>query len=164
MATKRKDPDGTERVVMVWPKDLKDKVRDRAGHRGITEFVTKAVETYLGEVPKPDSENKRVFVPDSAVASTLSEPQETPIHKPNKAAAAPESAPEPEDPGAQDLPHDTSGRDDLFARLMAKTGGGVDFDAMKAQLKPASEIPKPQKDSCPRCGEELVDGECWTCD
>lgn len=79
------------------------------------------------------------------------------------------TAPEPEvkaDPWTPDLPHDKQS-DDLFARLMAKTGGNPEFEGLKDQLKPASEIPKPapvvQRDLCPTCNEELVDGECWTC-
>lgn len=78
-------------------------------------------------------------------------------------AATPDAPKEPWTPPASE------GGDDLFARLMAKTGGKVDgFEDLKGHLKPASEIPQPepvvQKDLCGKCGDEKVDGECWTCE
>lgn len=62
-------------------------------------------------------------------------------------------------------------KDDLFARVMAKTGGNLtDISGLKL----ASEIPVPPEREetevvtpegvCPTCGEAKVDGECWTCD
>lgn len=97
---------------------------------------------------------------------------------------------------ALELPHDTQG-DDLLERIRAKAAEkGLDID--QARLKPASQIPTPQrdkeadsptdnpepeiespqvsepqestpvdtpvdKDLCPKCGDELVAGECWSC-
>jgi hypothetical protein len=71
---------------------------------------------------------------------------------------------DPEQPPKPEIPAPPGDRDDLFARVMAKTGGTL---SDVPGLKVASEIPKPppveQKDLCPTCGEERVDGECWTC-
>lgn len=97
-------------------------------------------------------------------------------------------------------------RDDLFARMMAKTGGKLEdvpglkvASQVEAPAKPDCDIQEPHDDHetrtgrcpgvgpaeepsglyvddddqaqesrdsgvCPKCGEELVDGECWTCD
>ena len=41
--------EGTERVVMNWPVDLKKRVREMAGDRGMTEFIIKATSIYLEE-------------------------------------------------------------------------------------------------------------------
>lgn len=95
------------------------------------------------------------------------------IAKRTAADAATEPAPEldvPADAATEPwTPPAASGGDDLFARVMAKTGGKVEgFEGLKEHLKPASEIERPapvvQKDLCPKCNEELVDGECWTCE
>lgn len=60
-----------------------------------------------------------------------------------------------EDPAKLDLPHDAQG-DDLFSRLKAA-----------GKLKVASDLPQPEpmvmRDICGTCGEEKIDGECWTC-
>lgn len=59
-------------------------------------------------------------------------------------------------------------RDDLFAKVMAKTGGKL-ADVPGLTVASAVEVPeKPPVDPdssalCPTCKEELVDGECWTC-
>lgn len=37
----------TERVNMVWPKSVKERVRDKVGNRGLTEFVLEAVDLHL---------------------------------------------------------------------------------------------------------------------
>jgi hypothetical protein len=37
----------TERVTMAWPKDLKDRVKEKNGPRGLTEFTVAALERHL---------------------------------------------------------------------------------------------------------------------
>lgn len=78
-----------------------------------------------------------------------------------------ESDPAPSEPEADGWKPVLDGeRNDLFAEIMRKTGGALD-PALKDHLKPASEIPqpepKPQEDRCTKCGDLLVDGECWNC-
>lgn len=165
------DTEETERVVMMWPKALKDQVRELAGHRGMTEWTVKAVEKHLQVInissyksaENDGSENEQPSEPAPPEAMSVETPQEPAFAKNPKTKVVPKIDPQPEPEG---LPHDLSSRDDLFAKLMAKTGGDVDLDSLKKALKPASEIPKPEpKDDnrCPTCGEELIDGECWTC-
>lgn len=203
-----------ERVVMNWPKALKDQVREVAGNRGITEFCMHAVNVHLGnedlrQVQK-DLDQARAFaqeladqmvlggsqedrlqflielqVPDwilthswpAAYAERLQQVEVPEIQPPEDAPLVEVSQIVPAKPidledgqthqvaASQDevhvdgqkvdLPHDAQG-DDLFARLKAA-----------GKLKVASEIPQPeplvQRDLCPTCSEELIDGECWTC-
>lgn len=169
------DTEETERVVMMWPKALKDQVRELAGHRGMTEWTVKAVEKHLQVIntssyksaENAGSENEQPSEPATPEAVSVETPQEPAFAKnPKTPKAANKSTKVHSQPEPEGLPHDLSSRDDLFAKLMAKTGGDVDLDSLKKALKPASEIPKPEpKDDtrCPTCGEELIDGECWTC-
>lgn len=76
------------------------------------------------------------------------------------------------------------GRDDLFAKIMDKTGGKLDdvpglklasdlpTPAPKDEATPAEDEATPEEVAtpevpvahrCPACGDELIDGECWTC-
>lgn len=43
-----KKDDGTERVAMLWPTELKERVREKVGQRGLTKFALEAVEAKLG--------------------------------------------------------------------------------------------------------------------
>lgn len=232
----------TERVVMLWPKALKEQVRETAGKRGITEFTLKAVNVHLGidadlehsdrllnetrhfaqqladqlvlgggtderlqflmelefptwvstqgwpaayaervrpPVPVAAPEPAQVTVsavvppkerpPGTAGFSTMAhpKPESLPTVTEEQAEQLAEIPPEevPVFKPIEDLPHDTgAGRDDLFAKVMAKTGGAL---ADVPGLTVASAIPKPepvvQKDLCPSCSQEMIDGECWTC-
>lgn len=219
----------TDRVTMLWPSALKEKVRDRAGHRGLTSFTVEAVVNHLmvadrqKQLEKELSETKylaqlladRIAMggdyqdrhealmevdlphwidtqgwPDEyaeLVKPELVEVAEpvTPVPAtPTPVFQSADSRPVPEPP----LPHDAGGEsDDLFAKIRAKAAEkGVDIDGMG--LKRASDIPAqpepelptealpklargvraptqvaPPLDACPKCGEELVAGECWTC-
>lgn len=81
----------TERVTMVWPADLKEKVREKVGQRGLTKFVVTAVERHLDYVyvihdkEEPQSEAAPEPEPES-------EPEPTPAPAPE---VAPSPAPEP---------------------------------------------------------------------
>lgn len=215
----------TQRVVMMWPTELKEKVREVAGKGGITEFTIKAVSVHLGvdgdlsEVEKQVNEVKyfaqqladqlvlggdredrlqalmEVQFPDWIDTSGWPPAFADRVRPEEPVGVEPELEPEPaaepevpevvqvaevvppnpipqelvekeEEPelSAPEAPVVSGDRDDLFARVMAKTGGTL---SDVPGLKVASEIPKPppveQKDLCPACGEERVDGECWTC-
>lgn len=226
----------TTRVNMIWPKELKERVNEANGPRGLTEFTLEAVDMHLKggadelqrlekelnqtkhltqlladrivmggsnvdrleafmelELPAwldtsgwPSEMAKRVPVEPEveippAVIDTpgpvdVEESMDTPTDWINDPETTPEEKvekfeelkPEPTTgPSGEELPDDffekKMGGTDLFAKVMAKTGG----DPLMNELKPASEIPKPeakpQVDLCPTCGEELVMGECWTC-
>lgn len=55
-------------------------------------------------------------------------------------------------------------KNDLFARIMEKTGGNLEaFEGLKRASEITPPEAKPQEDRCLVCNEVLVDGECWTC-
>lgn len=151
----------TERVTMLWPVDLKERVREVAGSRGMTEFTVAAVRTKLLTVRKAPAR-----------------PTETKKKKPAKKPAAKKV----EKPKPEKGPELESGQPwadksvDLYERVTAKSKElGVDLG--EANLKPASTLPsKPKKatkpktvtlpetvTACPKCGNALVNGECWEC-
>lgn len=245
---------------MVWPAELKDRVRDKVGSRGLTEFVTEAVDLHLRggadalaalekelnetknlaqlladrtvmggsnvdrleafmelELPSwmdtsgwPSEFAKRVhpetaeefdakleagepvvLLPElppevvrdeptpqpevttcthcggegceqcNSVGEWLADPKTTVEEKVEKfEALSPQETTGPDED--EFFAQKTSGSD-LFAKVMAATGG----DPLMNELKPASEVPapeaKPMIDACPNCGDELVNGECWNC-
>lgn len=220
----------TERVVMLWPKELKDKVREVAGKRGITEFTVDAVSIHLGVSGDLGSTNKElnevkyfaqqladqlvlgvespeerlqalmeiefpswidtsgwppnfaarvhpepVAIPEPEPDWISDESPLTPEEKVEKFEALEKPDPQPEvevvaTESDREMVAEPS-RDDLFARVMAKAGGKLD-DVPGLKLASQVEKPAPREeepvvvDSAPRCatcGEELVDGECWTC-
>lgn len=196
----------TERVAMQWPKTLKEQVREVAGPRGLTEFTINAVEKALLEVSKAEVEEKKDAVDKAREAATqLGEavteavqtavqteeaPADAVVSEPADTESAEEPAPE-EPPVAPPVTIvKPSDRSSLFERIQEATGGEIDPTSV---LRPASEIPVPEKkaepepepepvpvapplpvvdvetptapvaDICPTCQEPLVDGECWEC-
>lgn len=138
-------PVETARVVMLWPKETKDTVRQLAGARGITAFTLEAVnakiEAQYGVVMAEVSEEER-----EALAGPHTSIQDSPVQL--SEAVTP-------------LPHDR------YAEA-PKTEGErqrVIENLRGLGLKSASEITPPAKDDefCTNCGAELVDGECWSC-
>lgn len=71
--------DKTERVTMLWPKDLKEKVRDKVGVRGLTKFAVEAVQREYDRVyvahPKeqPAEQPDPVRLPNTGVAEGATE-------------------------------------------------------------------------------------------
>lgn len=262
------DEEATERVTMVWPKDLKDEVRDKAGQRGMTDFIMEATRLHLGVSadldatttqlneakhlvqlladrlvmggehddrlqalmelelpawidttgwPTPMAELVHPEVPTAPLVgdpvTVTHAPPKTPppavdeLPEPGEAQPPVPDKPEPSAPEVStpvDLPHDKQGpRDDLFAKVMAKTGGkladvpglkvaadveppaekapvdgpiepldgpsglSVDDDDQAAEalevMEEVVEIATKAGKACPTCGDELIDGECWTC-
>jgi hypothetical protein len=243
--------DETERVTMVWPKALKDQVRDKAGQGGMTEWVMEAARIHLGvsgdldattvelnqakhlvqlladrlvmggehddrlqalmEVELPEwidvtgwpAPMAALVKPEAPTAPAIGDPvtvtEVVPAKTPPPAVeSVPESGEAPSEVPVQtpvDLPHDkqSGDRDDLFAKVMKKTGGKLEG---VPGLKVASEVEPPPEPApvdgpieplpedveaekalevieevveiatstkCPECGDELIDGECWTC-
>lgn len=146
-----------------WPASFAERVRPQL------------VEPEPVPMPMLDKENERVSVPQEPVAEveTVAERIVQAIDKAEspKTEVLLEAAIE-EELAPLDLPHDVN-RNDLFARVMAKAGGKLDD---VPGLKLASEVEKPApkqaepevsvsaSELCPNCGEEMIDGECWTCD
>lgn len=155
-----------------WPDDL-------------AELVRPELLTLEEPVPAPVVEPVEPE-PEKATTSTQDDEDED-LHRPMFMTGRPkEKAPEePVEPVApvepRPLPHDAGG-DDLLARVRAKAlEKGVDLGDMP--MKKASEIEPPARvdapdtpdtpdlpaapaekvDVCPKCGSELVGGECWEC-
>lgn len=168
------DEPRNERVAMVWPKSLKETVRKEAGPGGMTDFVIEAVVAHLldqGIHIAANVEEEKVL--SESPPTIIKKPIETHVREVWKKPVGPpegkatnltlEEAVEP--------PVDLRGRDDLFARVMAKAGNAEELAKSKDRFKIASELPPVAPEaprsawgSCPKCGESLVDGDCWTCD
>lgn len=54
MTTTEVEGPPTERATMVWPKDLKNRVRDKVGPRGLTDYTVAAVERHLQDSDQLD--------------------------------------------------------------------------------------------------------------
>lgn len=162
----------TARIAMMWTPTLKEAVRDAAGPGGMTDFVIEAVEAKLATIPE---EEVPAFVPprepiETHVREVWKEPVAPPEGKPTNLTL--EEALEP--------PKVKKDRDDLFARVMAKAGNTDELEKNKDKFTTASELKAIKgahslriddgahtrivdEDACPKCGSELIDGECWTC-
>ena len=202
----------TERVTQIWPQELKNSVREKAGPGGLTEFTIEAVEQHLGVAQDLDALRKelgetRYFAQQMAdqIVLGIESPEErlqtlmelefpswidTSGWPETYAARVRPDIPEPfketteaelveqvselaeqaESPRAKAIleaavdegfkpvetvevgeafepPKLKKGRDDLFAKVMAKTGGKlVDVPGLKV----ASEIEKPVEKPAPR--------------
>lgn len=223
----------TERVSMIWPSELKQQVRDKAGKRGITDYLIEAAQIHMGvsggmaaqeqEINElrhliqlladrlamggGEQERREAFMevelpawidttgwpstfaslvkPEPVVQVEPEVPQTVevvavvpPKQEAAPRAAAPKAKAAPEVPEVQPDPIQTpvqASGSDLLERIRAKAmEKGVDIS--DAQLRPASTVSKPEPKQpspepelpelprCARCGQELVDGECWTCD
>ncbi len=123
-----------------------------------------------------------IAVRDKAILDRLQEAED--IERAQDEIIAADPTPAPEEPVAvavEPAPVVAPDRDDMFARIMAKAGGKRDD---VPGLKLASEVakPEPKEDGpnevetqqleaeaasaaglCATCGDELIDGECWSC-
>lgn len=203
----------TERVTQVWPKDLKDRVREKAGPRGITEFTLKGVEQLLETYDWQRGLERELNLTKHAVQQladclVMSSEKEDRLQALLEVefpswvdttgwpqAFAERVRPELAEPEREELKEEVKKRDhvdgcsldtdhsgaciieevegesppvnkdDLYARIMKRTGG--EMDPGFRDMKVASELPQPDpvvmQDLCPKCGEERVEGECWTC-
>jgi hypothetical protein len=132
----------TERVTMIWPKVTKEKVRQLAGTRGLTQFtleaVTEKIDKHYGVTMQEVSDEDREVLAVESPASHAERLSEMPL----------------------DLPHDRFAKEpqseEERQRVIANLKG--------MGLTPASEITPPARpESCQKCGGELIDGECWNC-
>jgi hypothetical protein len=136
----------TERVSMLWPADLKEQVRRLVGGRGLTEFTVDAVRDKLTQV-KPS-------------AVTASEPEQPTPDEPERSHPG---GPAPTEPAAEpglepaEVAKLPLARRMAYARAMIQEREGVgEPTGLTADLAA-------QQNRCPRCRDELVDGECWSC-
>jgi hypothetical protein len=141
MTVQQADPaiDATERVSMVWPAELKATVRQLVGSRGLTDFTLDAVRDKLGQLDRtsePDLPDER---PDEPVADN------TIGHALQARKAELDSIPNPVEVAKLPLVERMRYARDLIERRegpgAVTTAGGV----------------------CSKCGDELVNDECWTC-
>lgn len=192
------------RIAMKWPEALKDMVRDVAGPRGLTEFTIEAVCEKLESVataeaaaPAPEVEmaedgsaSQNIEAPEDLGTQTREQlveaaldPELIQAEKEQREKESAELQTFDADPEAMDFLEKKAmakdgNRDDLFARIMAKTGGALDdvpglklaSDIEKPAPKPVEPEPAPQVEApaastevCPNCGDLLVEGECWSC-
>lgn len=141
----------TERVSMIWPADLKERVRTLVGGRGLTEFTVDAVRQRL--------------------AAMAEAPEHRNGHTPPDSAPEPVPEPEPEEPEPKVEPEQTAGfamdpaevvklplaQRMNYARSLIQGREGVGAPSGLAAELAA------QDGRCPKCHDELVNGECWTC-
>lgn len=161
----------TERVTMVWPKSLKAAVRDKVGPRGLTDFAVAAVERHLTDADPIAASSEEVgelrhlcqLLADRLAMGGTDEDRREALMElelsdwlettgwPTEMAKLVRPAAPPEKPEVQtpvqiieDVPAAALGeRDDLFARIAAKTGQPVDPGF--ADLKRASDLEVPEK-------------------
>lgn len=182
----------TERVAMLWPPELKQRVHAVAGKRGLTQFTIDAVEKALAlTVPPPAPEPVTV---SSSISLDTPPPTTPPVLTPPVVTSF----------SSQITKRLLEARDaDKGDKGQAATRARVDSIRAAAQaagleLKPASQIDKPapvapttddegtqaavadlpdgapaavatdpvaspSSDACPDCFSPLVAGECWAC-
>lgn len=177
------DYDKQARVVMVWPEELKNMVRDKVGPRGLTGFVIEAVCAKL-ENPTEEDEalaqevaaKQNLTPPENLGKQTREEIISSVMDPELQQAETEQRQHESEMVHTFQENQNSAKRDDLFAKLMAKTGGNLDgFSDLKLASeisqpdpKPMTELTEPvlvegDTDVCPKCGDLLIDGECWSC-
>lgn len=136
------------RVTMIWPKGLKARVRDLTGSRGLTAFVVNAVLERLRDFDSTVIQTER----DDARRLTQALVERI----------------------------QTSGNTALLQslRLPEWIDGAPTRHVRRPQAPPAATPPavraspithasvstrEPTSQRCPRCGNEMVGSECWTC-
>jgi hypothetical protein len=131
----------SSRVSMVWPADLKEQVRRTVGARGMTEFTLDAVRDKLAKM-------------QTTVSNEPSDPEPPPTKYDHYAKQLNGTVTESTGPALDPRPGDGFAMDPAevaklpLAQRMAQ--------ARKTWRDPAAQ-------HCSDCGDELVNGECWTC-
>lgn len=142
-----------------WPPAFAERVRPVPSMKPVT--IHEDAEAFVAHLDKiardDDPIDPAEIEPEVKVVETI----------PAQASAMMEKA---ESPRTKELLDAVSsgGEDDFFSKIMSKTG--QDLSGVPG-LKPASAlkqpeakpVPTPVENLCPKCGEELIDGECWTC-
>lgn len=166
----------TSRVAMLWPEDLKERVRQRAGKRGLTAFTIEAVKAKLNGRDQADTQDDEDQRPDD-------EEQGSPEPEPESGPEPEPPEPEPDLPAVGD-PGTIRSEERKVGNLLDRVRGkamekGVDLSGVDlkpastielpadppAELEPDAQTPEaiPTSDVCPKCGSELIGGECWEC-
>jgi hypothetical protein len=163
----------SERVNMMWTPDLKERVRERVGTRGLTDWVIDAVEEKLAAAPPRTIEEMRQHQERKAREAdqpvTPPAPLETSSSWGDPKPSSPNGRPEPVlEPVTERFGSSTGGMNDLLSRASAM---GVKTDDIQSGPNRLQDVQTPVQappiiveNACPTCGGELIDGECWTCD
>lgn len=140
--------DETERVTQLWPLDLKEKVRERVGARGVTRYTLEAVQEKLARDAAADAAE-----PTEPEEPAIAPPVHTPPPVPETPVAVVEREPAPAQVSKL-LTGETRGEDVTVTTM--STGAAAEYassrgrvEAMLARaremgVKNASELPIPE--------------------
>lgn len=157
---------------MMWEPRLKERVQERVGARGLTDFVIEAVQEKLDSLPPMTVEEMRQMVEQrNAVVEAdqpprVFEPDQSVVPQPSGARSngrAVEEPVAPAPPVTQRFASSAGGLADMLGRAAAM---GVQTDDLSpVQAEPITDVAVADPpDACPTCGQDRIDGECWTCD
>lgn len=137
MSTQQADPTVTERVSMVWPAELKAKVRRLVGARGLTDFTLDAVRDKLGRLEDRRQMTAPLDEPDAPVAGgTIGHAQQV---------------------------RDRDGRLDPAVVAGLPLAERMNYARELIEQRESAAGEGAPSGRCSKCKEELVNGECWSC-
>ena len=141
-----------------WPKDMAARVRPEAVVPEPEPAPAPAAKEEPAEKPSALAEAAAPeikAVGDDMLAKVMAKAKEKGV---DLADIGLKPASEVQAPSKEDLVEEgrklASDREDLIAQ-------GVDPAALEVPVAPIEDVDEVR--SCPNCGEELIDGECWTC-